>query len=99
MKQEHGCDYTIACGQKLVVLKATDQESAKKESIKVIDYHDGFSDSETISSAKIYEVIDEIDINIKDIIEQRNVEAREIEAKRKEAKEMREYERLKNKFE
>ena len=95
MNESGGCDYTIACGQKLVNLRATNIDEANKEAYQILEDH-GF---DRIQTCEILEVSSVTVIDIDELI--RKIE--EDESKRladiNEEKEKQEYERLKNKFE
>lgn len=82
MKQTgEGCDYTIACGQKLFDLKATDIESAKEEARELID--EVTNDEVQVDTAYILNVVEDITEMGDEIEEMRLERRRKIELEKK----------------
>lgn len=108
--QPHGCDYTIECGSKTFVIYAKDLLEANKRFIQMfypdfessdVDWTDdygGYTGEMALESAVIYEVVDELEIDMGLLYE--NLDSiRAAEAlKAAEEKERAEFERLKKKY-
>ena len=101
IQEAGGCDYTIACGQRIEELSSETFEEAKKQ---VLDHYNSESGQSYVSKdddfvlerAMIFELKEEIDIE--DLI-QKNADAKnDNKEKGKQEKEKQEYERLKEKF-
>jgi len=92
-----GCDYTIGCGHALIWLKASNMEEAKIELAKEIKERYSSLESE-IESAVIFEVTEEVEINVKDYYDQLQKERDEYDRLQREKREREEFERLKQKF-
>jgi hypothetical protein len=96
LKQDGGCDYTIACGEKTELIIANSDEEAIQDLTQRIE--ENYSGMETsLDSCELYR-ISEVAFDLKainDAISQKNKDAI---AKRKEAEEKAEFERLKKKF-
>lgn len=92
--QEGGCDYTIGCGCKVVDIKATTMEEAKKEILEIIDYYS----IDNLDSVEIYEISEVFEVDLDEI--KNNIEKEEdnIKFMQKELEELKEFERLKNKY-
>jgi hypothetical protein len=93
-----GCDYSIACGEKFIQLKAQNEEDALAEAAKTWEYYGGDRENK-IESIKILEVQKEIDLDIDGLVSKAKEAERKCQEKQKEAQEKAEYERLKKKFE
>lgn len=92
-----GCDYTIGCGHALIWLNASNMEEAKIELSKEIKERYSSLESK-IESAIIFEVTEEVEINVKDYYDQLQRERNEYDRLQREKKEQEEFERLKQKF-
>jgi len=99
MQQGGGCDYTIACGTKVVNLAADNDDEAVEAAEQVMDDHGGFGDYECrVDSARILKVVGSVPFDVKAIRAERKAEAEKEAAAEKEAEERAEFERLKGKF-
>jgi len=95
VKQRGGCDYTIACGQKLTRLEALTLEAARKEAQEMYENYgpeDGLKNIEIIEG-RVVETID-----LKAVQLERERAEKEREETREKERERAEYERLKAKF-
>lgn len=91
-----GCDYTIACGKKVVNLNATNLEDATKEiGDYIIEWYGHDSEIECI---ELYEINNVVNINVDDIYSEQNKLDLEQREKEEEEKERSEFERLSKKF-
>ena len=94
MNQGHGCDYTIACGQILIPLKAQNSDEAYIEAKKEVEYYG--VDNE-LKDLKVFEVSETFDF-LKDIY----AEMSEAKRKRKEdeqrQKDLKKLEKLMKKY-
>jgi len=97
IKQDgEGCDYTIACGRNLLTIEANDIEEAE---LKVSDIiKEEYFDEQSLYHCIIYEVCDELKVNLKQIYKEMDDDKKSEEEKKQEEKEKREYERLVKKF-
>ena len=102
-----GCDYTIACGESLIKLKAKTEEGAIQElKNKIIgtwdqeegDYEEGYHDDSELEKVTLYEVSNEITIPVEEWYEEAEKYKKEAEDKMENEAEKAEYERLKAKF-
>tara|TARA_R110000796_G_scaffold105733_2_gene216032 strand:+ start:2688 stop:3056 length:369 start_codon:yes stop_codon:yes gene_type:complete len=105
-----GCDYMIACGKKSFFIEAKDITQAHErfvimlspnfdDDVEWTDDDGGYFDEQSLSSAQIFEVVDEVRVDLKaaycNIEELALIESRlEIEKRERE-----EYEKLKQKYE
>lgn len=109
-QHSEGCDYTIGCGRKTFILWAKDIKQAHErfelmfqpdfDSYEVDwteDYGEYHGD-QSLKNAVIYEVAEEVDVNMDKIYTDIERLRLEIAQKEVEAKEKAEYERLKNKY-
>lgn len=106
-----GCDYTIGCGQKTFIIYAEDLLQANKRFIEMfypdfesndVDWTDdygGYTDEMNLENAIIYEVVDELKIDMPSIY--KNIEKIRLSEAQKmiEDRERAEFERLKQKYE
>ena len=72
--QEGGCDYTIACGTKVINLKATDMEEADSELYDIIMENYNHRDAH-LSTATIYEVSDKQVFDLNEIGHRRKIKS------------------------
>lgn len=93
-----GCDYTIACGKEVYVLNASSMDEAKKET-GVFIKENFSSDERRLHKAILYEVTNEVTLDIESIYKVITAEAKEKSLDELNEKERMEYERLKRKFE
>ena len=89
-----GCDYTIGCNLNWRKLKTTNLEEVIEEVKEIIDEYADPS----IVGAKVLRVCDIMDIDIKEIKENKNKLIEEQKQKELKEKERAELERLKNKY-
>jgi len=92
-----GCDYTIGCGHALIWLKASNLGEAIIELSKEIKERYSSLESK-IETAVIFEVTNEVEINVKDYYDQLQKERDEDDRLYREKREREEFERLKQKF-
>jgi hypothetical protein len=97
MKQKSdGCDYSIACGQKLSFLKSETFEEVEEEVRNIVEDHGGFSDECSLKSFLLIEVADAKNMNyLIDEHQGRRREAEEAETRKRELKKL---EELKKKY-
>jgi len=95
--QGQGCDYTIGCGETIIDVPANSMEEAKKKLVEIIKEEYSHEERQ-LESAKIFEVEQSFDIDMKSIYNKIN-EDREIKSKQESIERERvEFERLKAKF-
>jgi hypothetical protein len=92
-----GCDYTIGCAQTVVGFLAENMESAHLRLKEII--MDEYTGERQLDSANIYEVTEEVSVNLETLYAEYNEMQRAAAQGYKLQKEREEYERLKNKFE
>ena len=96
MKQSgEGCDYTIACGEKLVDLDALNMEEAEIEAKKVLESYGINQDEVSLDKAEIMEISKSTFIDLSKI----EKETEQEEANMKEAEDKQELARLKGLYE
>jgi hypothetical protein len=93
-----GCDYTIACGQKLISLKATSMVAAGEEvrGLLASEYSGG---DRRLESAVIYEISDTFQVPVEAWYDALREEASQSAAEQQAAARRRQYETLKREFE
>ena len=91
--QSGGCDYTIACGTKVIELESTDIDSANTEISSIIE--EEYPSDMGIESVVLYEVKSTHEIDIESIYSEISNKNRLSDVDREEKEE---YERLKRKF-
>ncbi|MFH2020098.1 MAG: hypothetical protein ABIJ34_01710 [archaeon] len=98
IKQEgEGCDYTIACGEKVIEIDENNWREAHVNLVKLIleDYND---DETRLRSAILVEIAKHKEINLDLIYAEAEAEAKREYENREELNEKSEYNRLKKKF-
>lgn len=108
VKQGGGCDYTIACGEKIVPLNGSTMEEAREHLASMLREPDWdqvpepegpfFGDHIALESATIYEVCGEESFDTKAEYSRLRAEKKERDAKAKEEAERAEFLRLQKKF-
>ncbi len=66
IQDSEGCDYSIACGEKVIDLEATSLDEAKQELIEVISEDYSFEEYR-LKSAQIFQVSDIYNADIKSV--------------------------------
>jgi len=97
LKQGNGCDYTIACGETVVNLKATNMDDAKKEMEQLLDeeYHGDMS----LESCEIFEVNEAVSMDLKAFYSDRTAKIKDKREADTKAERLRQYEIFKKEFE
>ena len=99
MTQDGGCDYTIGCGIEVTVLESITSEQAFIDAVNVIDYYGGLSSPKrALSSAVLYEVANEVFIDLEGIRRDRRKKALEVSEAEERKRDEAEFERLKEKL-
>ena len=75
-----GCDYTIACAQKLIKLRAETMEQAITELTETI--REQYTDDRQLERAVIYEVVDSLNVDLDSLYAEYDAEAEMREAER-----------------
>lgn len=97
LQQGQGCDYTIGCGNLLWEVDMPSMETAVMEVVERIA--ESCSSPETrLQSCKVFQVIDEEDIDLKTLYNELNEQRRQREIVKIEEKEKQELERLSKKY-
>ncbi len=98
LKQNHGCDYTIGCGIKELLIHAVDINDATKELERIIKTNYLYHESEIVA-AELFEINKSIEINVSELKnfseEEKNISDLEMQTNA----ELAELKRLKNKYE
>jgi hypothetical protein len=98
LQQEGGCDYTIGCGNKLLILKSSNKEDATQELKNEIE--ENFTENSEYELKSILLIEGELtEINVDLWYEEFHTKNEKEELKQKEKEEKRLYEKLKTKFE
>lgn len=93
-----GCDYTIACGEKVVDLNAKNIEEAK-EKLKLLILEDYNHEEVKLERAELYEIRNKIDVDTSSIYAKHLEYRANLLKKQKEEEERHLYEELKLKYE
>ena len=97
IEQEHGCDYTIGCGKDLSKFEAEDMTEAIYHVEKAIcEWSEEMF--ETLDTVTIYEAPNSIELNLTALRIRFADEQRIAKEKEDNEKDLREFERLKQKF-
>lgn len=76
-----GCDYTIACGEKLVVLEATNKDEALIELNQLIWEEYGY-DERRLKTATFYQVASETQVDLKSLYSEMDAIKEQAEAEK-----------------
>lgn len=93
-----GCDYTIACGEKVVRLKAISMADAREEVRRMLAEDYTFKGDRRLQSATVYEVHDTFKVPVDAWYDELRAESTQDEAQRQQAARRRQYETLKHEF-
>jgi hypothetical protein len=97
-QESEGCDYSIACGQTTWRFDADDNDQAlRKLTLKVSDNYNHCE--AMLGHIILYEINNEIQIDVKDIYDDINMSEQEKERLELESLERKELDRLKEKYE
>lgn len=97
LTQSGGCDYTIACGQKVINIEANNILEAKEKLIEIIE--ENYTGEMELSKCEIFEINEVVVCNLHDIYKRIEDAKYREEQSAKDKKEYEEFLRLKNKFE
>lgn len=92
--QEGGCDYTIGCGHQIVDIEAISMTEAKEKILEIIDYYS----INNLDSVEIYEISEVFEVDLDAIKYKIKKEEENAKFMQKELEELKEFERLKNKY-
>ncbi|MEX3983812.1 hypothetical protein AB4Y45_33040 [Paraburkholderia sp. EG287A] len=99
IKQDgEGCDYTLACGETTVKLKAATMADAQEEVRQMLTNTYTFKDERRLQTATIYEVSDTFTVPVDDWYAQIMLEANQAETERRTAARRAQFEKLKREF-
>jgi hypothetical protein len=96
LEQDHGCDYTIACGVKVIDLESENLSDAHNELTSKIE--EEYTGDSKLSRATIYEVKGEHSINLKEIYNNITTKKQLASKERANKHDREEFERLSKKF-
>lgn len=99
IKQEgEGCDYTIGCARNVITLQANSMSEAIEQFVELLKESYSYDESR-LRSAEIYEISDIYKFDLKKLYSEIDADEEDIKFMQKELEELKEYERLKNKYE
>ncbi|HDR9106035.1 TPA: hypothetical protein QDB04_002892 [Burkholderia vietnamiensis] len=93
-----GCDYTIACGEKVVRLKATTWEEVPDEVRQHLENSYGPRSERRLARCTVYEVAESLEVPVDAWYSEIEDASRQAAEARKTAQRRAEYERLKREF-
>ena len=96
LEQSGGCDYTIACGVKVIELESENLSDAQNELTSKIE--ENYTGDYKLSEAKIYEVKGEHSVNVREIYGAITTKRQLASKERANKHDREEFERLSKKF-